>query len=184
LEDLSLHILDIAENSIAAGAKNIEIKILEDTKNDKLTIEIKDDGKGMTQEEINKATDPFFTSRTTRRVGLGLSLFKQAAESANGKMEITSEIGKGTCVTASFQLSHIDRQPFGCLEDSIIALFVNCPGLGIRYKHEKDGRAIEFNTKEFEKYFSIDENNTMDKLLLIKKIISEKIQNFQTKTSI
>jgi signal transduction histidine kinase len=176
LEDLSLHILDIAENSIAAGAKNIEIKILEDTKNDKLTIEIKDDGKGMTQEEINKATDPFFTSRTTRRVGLGLSLFKQAAESANGKMEIASEIGKGTCVTASFQLSHFDRQPLGNMAETIIMLMTANADIEIIYEYRKDDKSFIFDTKEVKKSIKEVQFKSATVLSFVKKYIEENIE--------
>src|SRR5210317_2667329 len=96
MEDLSLHILDIAENSINGAAKTIEIIINEDREKDLLTIEIKDDGKGMDEETLKKALDPFFTTRTTRRVGLGLSLLAQAAEQSEGKMELNSIPDVGT----------------------------------------------------------------------------------------
>lgn len=140
MEDLSLHILDIAENSITAGAKNIEIKILEDTKKNFLRIEIIDDGKGMTEEQIQKAIDPFFTSRTTRRVGLGLPLLKQAAAAANGSMEIKSTVGKGTHVSATFQLSHIDLQPMGNIADTIMAIVASSPDINIKYVHKRNGK--------------------------------------------
>jgi len=102
MEDLSLHILDIAENSIAASAARIEIRIEEDKAKDLLTIEIKDDGKGMNEQTLKKALDPFFTTRTTRRVGLGLSLLTQAAKDTGGNLELNSAPGEGTAVRASF----------------------------------------------------------------------------------
>ena len=103
MEDLSLHILDIAENSIAASARRIEIIINEDIDQDLLTIEIKDDGKGMDQKTLKKAVDPFYTTRKTRRVGLGLSFLAQAAEESGGKMELKSAPNEGTTTRATFR---------------------------------------------------------------------------------
>jgi anti-sigma regulatory factor (Ser/Thr protein kinase) len=149
LEDLSLHILDIAENSIAAGAKNLEISIREDTTEDMLTIQITDDGKGMSADELRKAGDPFYTTRTTRRIGLGLALLDEAARAANGKMEIHSEPGAGTSVRATFQLSHVDRKPLGKMADTIIALIACSRGTEIIYRHERNERTVLFDTREF-----------------------------------
>ncbi len=95
MEDLSLHILDIAENSVAAKADRIEIRIAIDKKNDLLSLEIIDNGTGMEKDTIKKALDPFYTSKTVRRVGLGLSLLSESAKAANGKLTIESEKGKG-----------------------------------------------------------------------------------------
>ena len=99
MEDLSLHVLDIAENSIAAGASHVEIRVRESRREDRLSIEIIDNGRGMSEDMLQKATDPFFTTRTTRRVGLGLSLFEQAAKRAGGEFKIASCPGAGTKVT-------------------------------------------------------------------------------------
>jgi len=145
MQDFSLHILDIAENSIGAGAKLIEIKIVEDIKKDVhikkdvLTIEIKDDGKGMSEEMVSKVLDPFVTTRTTRRVGLGLSLFAQAARDCNGGVEIESELNKGTRLVGTFQLSHIDLKPWGSMVDTLITLIVGNPEIDFFYQHNKDG---------------------------------------------
>ena len=122
MKELSLHILDIAENSISAGAKNIEIKIIEDTQADLLQITVQDDGKGMDAETAALLTDPFYTTRTTRKVGLGLPLFKEAAVACNGSMQISSKPGLGTNVVISFQFSHIDRMPLGDLSGTILTL--------------------------------------------------------------
>jgi signal transduction histidine kinase len=113
MQDLALHILDIVENSLAASARRVAILIVDDTRQDLLSIEIKDDGKGMDAEAKRRALDPFFTTRTTRRVGLGLPLLAQAAREAEGSFEITSRRGKGTIVKASFRRSHPDCRPVG-----------------------------------------------------------------------
>jgi signal transduction histidine kinase len=125
MEDLSLHILDIVENAIRAKAKNVTITIVEDEVNDLLTLEIRDDGTGMDEEAQKRAIDPFFTTKKNKRVGLGLALLSQSASEAGGGLVLTSKKGEGTTVRATFNLSHIDRKPFGdipktlkCLEAS------------------------------------------------------------------
>ena len=151
MQDFSLHILDIAENSIGAGAKLIEIKIVEDINKDVLTIEIKDDGKGMSEEMVNKVLDPFVTTRTTRRVGLGLSLFAQAARACNGEVHIESELNKGTRLVGTFQLSHIDLKPLGSVVDTLITLIVGNPEKDFFYQHKKDGFEYTLDTKMVKK---------------------------------
>jgi anti-sigma regulatory factor (Ser/Thr protein kinase) len=138
LQDLSLHILDIAENSIKADARTIEIKVTEDIKKDLLVIEIADDGKGMDRAFAEKATDPFVTTRTERRVGLGLSLFAEAARKSNGDLTIRSEPGSGTRIKATFQHSHIDRQPLGDIGQTLIALVTGNPEIDLIYRHKKN----------------------------------------------
>lgn len=135
MEDLSLHILDVVENSIAAGASKIEISIVEDVAENILLVEIKDDGRGMSSEILKKVLDPFYTTRTTRRVGMGLSLLSQSAEESNGKFEITSEEGAGTEIKATFQYDHIDRKPMGDLKSTFIALLTSYPDVNFVYKH-------------------------------------------------
>ena len=138
MQDFSLHILDLAENSIIAGAKRIEIGIVENSKKDVLTIEIKDDGKGMSEEMVKRVLDPFVTTRTTRKVGLGLSLFAQAARACDGEAKIESEPGKGTRLVGTFQLSHIDLKPWGSMVDTLITLIVGNPEVDFFYHHQKD----------------------------------------------
>jgi anti-sigma regulatory factor (Ser/Thr protein kinase) len=147
LEDLSLHILDIVENAIAAKAKKIGISIIEEPKRDQLVIEIKDDGIGMDEEVSQKATDPFFTTRSTRRVGLGLSLMDQAAREAGGRLQIESELGKGTKVTVSFQYDHIDRKPLGNVIETMTTLLLGNPELQISYIHQKDGKSYVLSSQ-------------------------------------
>ena len=116
---LSDHILDITENSIRAGAKLIEISVDEDSENNLLTIEIKDDGHGMDQNTVQKVLDPFYTTKTVRRIGLGLPLLKDAAERSGGTFQINSQENQGTTVKATFGLRHLDRQPLGGLGGEI-----------------------------------------------------------------
>jgi anti-sigma regulatory factor (Ser/Thr protein kinase) len=148
MEDLSLHVLDIAENSIAAGAQHVEIRVKESRRDDLLSIEIIDDGRGMSEDMLQKATDPFFTTRTTRRVGLGLSLFEQAAKRAGGEFKIASSPGVGTKVTGVFQLSHVDRQPLGDMDQTLLALVIANPQIEFTYLHQTDGSEMSFSTKE------------------------------------
>lgn len=146
MEDMSLHILDIVENSIRAGAMDVEININEDTGADLLEIEIRDDGAGMNQTTLEKALDPFFTTKTVRKVGLGLSLFREAARSAGGDMILKSEAGKGTRVKATFQHSHVDRQPLGDLAKTLEILIIANPEVRFRYYHRENGEEHRFDS--------------------------------------
>lgn len=148
MQDLSLHVLDIVENSINAGAKNIGISIREDRGKDLLTIEIADDGCGMNNAGLKKAVDPFWTTRETRRVGLGLSLFEQAAQMAGGALSIDSQAGVGTRVTASFQFSHIDRKPLGDMANTLLTLIVGNPAVEFSYSYQSDESDVVLNTRE------------------------------------
>ena len=134
MPEISLNILDVAENSTMAKASLVEITVDADTASDRLTIVIKDNGCGMTEEQAAQVTDPFFTSRTTRKVGLGVPFFKYAAESTGGSFSIESRPGKGTAVTAVFVLSHIDRMPLGDITSTIHTLIVYHPET-VSYTH-------------------------------------------------
>ncbi|RPI80601.1 MAG: ATP-binding protein [Chloroflexi bacterium] len=129
MREISLHLLDIAENSVAAGARNISISMKEDLLHDILEASVTDDGKGMTAEQAARVLDPFVTSRTTRKVGLGLPLLKAAAEACQGGLELFSEPGKGTRVVVNFQHSHIDRMPVGDLPGTILSLVIAYPSI-------------------------------------------------------
>ena len=143
-----MHVLDIAENSIAAGARHVEIRVRESRRQDLLSLEIVDDGCGMSEEMLEKATDPFFTTRTTRRVGLGLSLFEQAAKRAGGEFKIVSNPGAGTKVTGVFQHSHVDRQPLGDMDQTLLALVVGHPEIEFTYLYQTDDAQVSFSTVE------------------------------------
>ena len=120
MKDLSMHIMDILQNSTRAKANNITLEVLENHDADTLTLVFKDDGCGMSPETVEKVVNPFFTTRTTRKVGLGLSLLKQNTEQTGGSMKIESELGVGTTVTAVFGLTHLDRPPMGDLAGTMV----------------------------------------------------------------
>ena len=109
MPELALHILDLVQNSVCAGATLIVITISLDTRNDRLTITIEDNGKGMSPEFLEKVTSPFATSRKTRKVGLGIPMFKQLSEMCEGDFSLLSELGRGTKLQASFRASHMDQ---------------------------------------------------------------------------
>ena len=153
MEDLSLHILDIVENAISAKAKRIDILVTEEPKEDRLVIEIKDDGIGMDEEVSRKAIDPFFTTRTSRKIGLGLSLMAQAAQEAGGVLRIESEIGKGTKVTATFQYHHIDRKPLGNMMETMTTLLLGNPELSVSYTHKKEGKSYTLSSQWLKERF-------------------------------
>lgn len=150
MEDLSLHILDIAENSISASARTIEIRIDEDQAKDLLTIEIIDDGNGMDEQTLKEALDPFFTTRKTRRVGLGLSLLAQAAEDSDGTFDLTSQPGEGTVVKATFRLSHPDCKPMGDIEETL-RMLSTAPGVDFVYEYKTNDSVYRFDTREIDK---------------------------------
>ena len=145
MRELALHLLDIAENSVAAGAQNICIQVTEDTPADRLSIAVQDDGRGMDAETVARVIDPFYTSRTTRKVGLGIPLLKAAAEACNGFLKIESAPGKGTRLEVEFQLSHIDRMPLGDLASTILNLVIANPSIHWQLFYRMDQREFHFD---------------------------------------
>ena len=135
MQDISLHILDVAENSIAAEATEISITITEDKAQDLLSVEIEDNGRGMDREMLQKATDPFFTSKEGKRVGLGIPLLAQAAREGGGTFEITSETDRGTRLNATFMLSHPDRKPLGDVAGTVRMLQITHPEIQLSYSY-------------------------------------------------
>ena len=148
LEDLALHVLDIAQNSLEAGATWIAVDISEDIAVDELVIRIVDNGQGMDAATVSRVTDPFYTTRTTRRVGLGLPLLHHAAQAAGGRLEIRSGVGQGTQITATFRHSHIDRAPIGDLETTVLVLTSSHPDLRAEFTHRRGARAYTLATAD------------------------------------
>jgi hypothetical protein len=173
MEDLSYHILDIAENSIKADAGNIRIKITEDTEKDELKVVIKDDGRGIGKATLKRIRDPFYTTRTTRRVGMGISLLEQAANQARGRLNISSTPGKGTTISATFRHSHIDRQPIGELSSSLVTLIAGNPDVNIRYTHDINGKKFSFSTSDIKKQLDGMDINNPHVLGALKKLIHD-----------
>jgi hypothetical protein len=134
LDEISLHILDVAENSLMAGADLVEIDLEKDALTDRLRLRIRDNGRGIAPEDLARVTDPFFTTRTTRRVGLGLALLLQTAEQTGGSFAIDSQAGQGTDLAVEFGLSHIDRPPLGDMAGTLINLIIGRPEVDFIYR--------------------------------------------------
>ena len=170
---LADHILDITENSIRAGAKLIEISIDEDSLNDLLAIEIKDDGHGMDGEVLQKVLDPFYTTKTVRRVGLGLPLLKDAADRSGGTFHLESQENSGTTVKATFGLRHLDRQPLGKIINIIIILIISNSNIDFFYKHRHNDRRFEVDTREIRKEIEDVPINHPEIIKYIRGVIDE-----------
>jgi anti-sigma regulatory factor (Ser/Thr protein kinase) len=149
MTEISLNVLDVAENSVRANATLIEISIEADTQQDKLKVIIKDNGCGMTEEQIAHVEDPFFTTRTTRKVGLGIPFYKYAALSTGGQFFIESTLGVGTIVTAVFCISHIDRMPLGDMISTMHALITLNAQIDFIYNYRINDRNFSLDTREF-----------------------------------
>ena len=148
MPEISLNVLDVAENSIRAEASLVQILVTVDLEGNRLEIQIKDDGKGMTEEQMAKVTDPFFTTRTTRKVGLGIPFFKLAAEATGGSFQIESRVGEGTDVTTVFQLDHIDRMPVGAINSTIHTLIVYNPQTDFLYRYTYGQESFDLDTRQ------------------------------------
>lgn len=171
MKEIALHILDIAENGIRAGAANIAISIMEEGAPAFLKILIEDDGKGMSKEELSKVEDPFFTSRTTRRVGLGIPLLRQHAELAGGGIKIQSEPEVGTTIVASFRKDHPDRQPLGDVEGCWILLAASNPGIEWELKIRTGLGDFSISTSEIKASMEIEEISGNELLTQLKRIV-------------
>ncbi|MCI7769968.1 MAG: ATP-binding protein [Christensenellaceae bacterium] len=170
MRELSLHILDIVENSVKAGASLIKVDVV--AENGMITVTIDDDGRGMSEEFLRTVTDPFTTTRTTRKVGMGLPLFKMAAETAGGKFDIQSTEGKGTRVTASFEKDNIDRAPLGDLVSTIVSEFGDdAPDFVWTYR--VDGREFVFDTRELRRQLDGVPMDSPEIVLFVRDLLTE-----------
>jgi len=172
MQDLSLHILDIAENSIAAGATEIRIKIVEDSRKNLLVVEISDNGKGMDKKTVQKITDPFFTTKTVRKVGLGIPLLAQAARECCGDLTIKTEKGKGTTISACFQRDHVDRKPLGDIGNTMIVLIASNPEVDFIFEHRINDNIYTLNIADIRKELDGVPLNTPEVIKIIKDDIS------------
>lgn len=145
MKELALHLLDIVENSVSAQARTIRIRVEENLTTDRLRMVVEDDGVGMDAEMAAQVTDPFVTSRKTRKVGLGIPLLKAAAEACNGYLRITSALGKGTRVEVEFQHSHIDRMPLGNLASTFLTLIIGTPEVHWVFRYQVNGQTFELD---------------------------------------
>lgn len=151
MRELSLHLLDIVENALEAGASRVEVKVEEDLERNVLIIEVADNGAGMDEATVRRVVDPFWTTRKTRHVGLGLPLFLAAARRCDGDLVIRSDLGKGTRVRATFRHSHIDRAPLGDLPGALMAVLLSGRPVDLDYVHRVNGQEFHFDSSEVKK---------------------------------
>ena len=178
MDELSLNILDIAQNSIAAEAALVEIDVEEDDSADKIIITVKDNGKGMSPEFLETVENPFITTRTTRKIGLGISFLKEAAEMTGGFIELKSELGVGTTIMASFVKSHIDRQPIGNLTETVITLASLNPDVDFIVRYTVNGNEFTFSTQEVKAMLGDDVSlNNPQIIVFLTEYVSEHILN-------
>ncbi len=175
MKEISMHILDIAMNSIKTDASLLEIKIEDSKKYNRLTISITDNGKGMSSDVIKKVTNPFYTSRTTRKVGLGIPMLKEAGEICRGYLKIESKIGEGTRIFCYFERDNIDRAPLGNMGETIMTIINSGDNFDLVYSHKTDSGEFIFDTREVKKMLDGISINDMSILTWIKEYINENI---------
>lgn len=176
MRELSLNVMDVAQNSIRAEAKLVAITVNESDKNDRLSISIEDNGCGMTEEQVKKVVDPFFTTRTTRKVGLGIPLFKLSAEQTGGSFDIKSQVGKGTVTKASYVKSHVDMTPLGDI-NSTIEILIRCnPDTDFVFTHSTDNGSFTLDTRELREILGDVSLDTPDVLEWINQYLEEQTQ--------
>ncbi|HIX04239.1 MAG TPA: ATP-binding protein [Candidatus Odoribacter faecigallinarum] len=176
MKDLASHIMDIVQNSIRACAGEIDITLMESQIQNTLTITIHDNGCGMTPETLAKVRDPFFTSRTVRKVGLGIPLLQQNAERTGGKLDITSTPGKGTTVTATFGYDHLDRPPLGNMAETLCLLIGANPETHFIYRHATDTASYSLDTAEIKEILGEVPINNPEILHGIREMIEENLR--------
>jgi hypothetical protein len=179
MKELSLHILDITQNSIRAQAKLVKLVIIESLANNELTIIIEDDGCGIPADRLQNITDPFVTTRTTRKVGLGLSLFKAAAEACGGFFEISSTPDVGTKVVGTFMRDHIDRAPLGNMADTILTMVMSFGETDLNYEHDYNNQLFVFNTREIKETLEVESLNEPEILNWIREFVAEGLEEIQ-----
>lgn len=177
MRELSLNILDVAQNSISAGAKLITLTLCENRKENSLVIEIGDNGCGMTKEQVLSVTDPFYTTRTTRKVGMGVPLFKMAAEMTGGSFEIQSEKGKGTLVRAVFKTDSVDFTPVGDIASTVVMLITMNTDREFVYTHAVDGREFVLETVKVKELLGDVPVNSFEISQWLKDYINENIND-------
>ncbi len=177
MKEISLHILDLANNSISAKAEKLEIEVIEDIINNKLVFRIIDNGKGMDEETLKVVTDPFITSRKTRKVGLGLSLTKMNAELCNGYLKIDSKLGEGTQVEVMFEYDHIDRPILGDMTGVITILLSSSHEYHLIYRHQYNENEFVFDTLEIKSELGLPQLNQPAIIGMLKDYIQTNIDD-------
>lgn len=181
MKELSLHILDIVQNSIKAGASLIELSIIEKSVENVFSIIIKDNGYGMDEDTVKNVVNPFFTTRTTRKVGLGLPLLQEAALRCNGSLDIESEKGVGTIVSCSFEKDNIDRAPLGDISSTIMTIVNSLEYCEFIFIHKVDEKSYEFSTRKIKEILEENDLKSSEILLWIKEYVEESTKELYNK---
>lgn len=179
MKDLALHILDILQNSVTAGATLVKLQIDEIPAENKYIVQFIDNGKGMDAEMVQHVTDPFFTTRTTRKVGLGLPLLKQNAERTGGSMTIQSQPGKGTEVKVIFAYSHIDRLPTGDIPGTLALTVSSYPAIDFVYTHNTPDGTFVFDTLEIKETLDGLPINNPQVIAFMKDLICDNLKEIK-----
>ena len=176
MNELSLYILDLVQNSVAAKATRIWISVHIHPEKDEITVVLQDNGCGMDEAFLKNVVSPFTTTRKTRRVGLGIPMIKQLCEMCEGEFGIESEVGKGTRLTLKFRLSHVDLPPMGDLSETIVSLINGSPeGIEFQFSYTYGEETFEFSTEEIRAVLQGVSLNTPDVLLWIRDYLNEGI---------
>lgn len=179
MRELSLHILDLVQNSLAAAATEVTIIVRELVRKNRLEIEIRDNGRGIPRSSLEKVHDPFYTTRASRKVGLGLSLFEAAARQCCGGLTVGSQPGEGTTVVAVFQYDHLDRAPLGNMVDTILALIATNPGVDFRYVHQYDTEKLQFETRKIKEYLGCADLAAPLVIAALREYLTERYQELR-----
>ncbi len=173
MQELSMNILDVAENSVRAGACLVEITVDERPRADILSVTVSDNGCGMTPDQVKNVIDPFYTTRSTRKVGLGVPFFKMAAELTGGKLEIQSTVGVGTILKADFVRSSIDLMPLGDINETIGTLIHCNPNIDFVYTRRFEDAEMKLDTREFRRILDGIELNDPQVSKFIREFLAE-----------
>lgn len=174
MNTITFHITDIASNSVRAGATRIMLDIV--IREDNASIRIADNGCGMDAETVSRVSNPFYTTRTTRKVGLGIPFLIQNAEQTGGGVKIVSQPGEGTEVTASFYTSHIDCPPWGDLAGTVAMLITGNPAINVCFTYKKGEQTFELSTKELLSIFEDIPLSHPKVILVIKGMLTENLR--------
>jgi anti-sigma regulatory factor (Ser/Thr protein kinase) len=177
MKELSLNILDVTENSVRAGARNIGISLICD-KDGILTLTIEDDGCGMNEETLKRVSDPFYTTRKTRKIGLGIPFLRLAALQANGEVRIKSTPGEGTTVKATFDTNSIDFTPIGDMVSTMTTLIMGAPNVDFTYEHVSPNGKVFLDTKELRAVLGGVSLASVEVIGWIKDYLREQYNNF------
>jgi hypothetical protein len=179
MNDLSLHVMDILQNSVVVGATRVWLTVEEDRAADLLRIVIADNGRGMTPGQVARLDDPFFTSRTTRRVGMGIPLFRQTAEQSGGMLRVESTPGRGTTVEATFGWSNIDRPPLGNIANTLILTVAAHPGIEFTFTYRHGSGEYRFDTVEIKEALDGVPMNNPQIMRMLEQMVAENIRELQ-----